>query len=163
VNAPIKESVDEQQTLALRKQVRLTFQATEGLPTALIDYNEFKKMLKHLILNGLNYTPEGGSVTIKSRADDQNIIIEVRDTGAGITTLDLPHIFDRFYRADRARGAESGGTGLGLTIARKIVEAHGGTIEAESELGQGSIFRICVPQAVAKDEIPTSILPPQSP
>jgi signal transduction histidine kinase len=163
VNAPIKESVDEQQTLALRKQVRLTFQATENLPTALIDYNEFKKMLKHLILNGLNYTPEGGSVTIKSRADDQNVIVEVCDTGEGITALDLPHIFDRFYRADRARGGESGGAGLGLTIARKIIEAHGGTIEAESKLGQGSMFRVSIPQVAAKDEIPTSILPPQSP
>lgn len=159
INAPIKESVEEQQALALRKQVRLTFQPTEGLPRALIDYDEFKKMLKHLILNGLNYTPENGSVIIESRADEQNIIIEVRDTGEGITALDLPHIFDRFYRADRARGGDTGGAGLGLTIARKIVEAHGGTIEAESKLGQGSVFRIYIPQVAVKDEIPSTAAP----
>jgi two-component system sensor histidine kinase BaeS len=119
-------------------------------------------MLKHLILNGLNHTPEGGSVTVHTRANDTSIIIEVRDTGEGIAALDLPHIFDRFYRADRARAADSGGAGLGLTIARKIVEAHSGTIEAESELGQGSIFRVCIPQIPVKDEIPTTVLPPPS-
>lgn len=163
INAPVKEGVDEQQALALRKQVHLTFHATEDLPTALIDYNEFKKMLKHLILNGLSYTPEGGSVTIQTRSDDRNIIIEVSDTGEGITALDLPHIFDRFYRADRARGAESGGTGLGLTIARKIVEAHGGTIEAESELGHGSMFRVSIPKIAANDTIHSPMTPPQAP
>ena len=80
-------------------------------------------------------------------------------TGEGITALDLPHIFDRFYRADRARGGDTGGAGLGLTIARKIVEAHGGTIEAESELGQGSVFRIYIPQVAVKDEIPSTAAP----
>ena len=158
VNAPIKEAVDEQQALALRKQIRLRFEGTPDLPPALIDYNEFKRMLKHLILNGLNYTPEGGTVTVQTRADDTHIIIEVQDTGEGIAALDLPHIFDRFFRADKARAAHSGGAGVGLTIARKIVEAHNGTIEAESKLGQGSIFRVYLPQVV-KDEIPTTILP----
>jgi signal transduction histidine kinase len=162
INVPVQEAVEEQQTLALRKHLHLVCNPCENSPTALIDYNEFKKMIKHLILNGLNYTPEGGSVTVRTRTDDQNVLIEVSDTGEGITALDLPHIFDRFYRADRARGIDSGGTGLGLTIARKIVEAHGGMIEAESKLGHGSTFRITIPKIMMKEAAPTTITPPQS-
>jgi signal transduction histidine kinase len=159
INVPVKEAVDEQQTLALRKHIQLACHVSEDSPTALVDYNEFKKMMKHLILNGLNYTPEGGSVSVRIRTDDQNIIIEVIDTGAGIASLDLPHIFDRFYRADRARGVDSGGTGLGLTIARKIVQAHSGTIEAESELGRGSTFRVSIPRIAAKEAVRDTITP----
>ena len=71
--------------------------------------------------------------------------VEVRDSGTGISDNDLPHIFDRFYRTDQARSSETGGIGLGLSIAKKIVELHGGRLEAESELGKGSVFRVYLP------------------
>ncbi|MEP7291115.1 MAG: ATP-binding protein, partial [Chloroflexota bacterium] len=99
---------------------------------------------KHLILNGLSYTGEGGIVTVETYTDQKNVIVQVRDNGVGIQPDDIPHIFEHFYRADQARG-EDGGTGVGLTIAKKIIEAHGGTIRVESQPEQGSVFSIVLP------------------
>ena len=84
-------------------------------------------------------------MTVQARAADEAVEISVSDTGPGIAPDDLPRLFDRFYRADPSRSRSTGGSGLGLTIARRLAEAHGGTIEAESALGQGSRFIIRLP------------------
>jgi signal transduction histidine kinase len=95
----------------------------------------------------VNYTPRGGSVTvnIKVSPDDERVGIEVRDTGAGIEANDLPHIFERFYRADKARTRVGGGTGLGLAITREIIARHHGTIKVDSVAGKGSTFSVYLP------------------
>jgi two-component system phosphate regulon sensor histidine kinase PhoR len=102
-------------------------------------------LLRNLLDNAVRYSPGGGPVRV--RLDEQNgrAVVEVEDDGIGIPRRDLPRIFERFYRVDRARSRETGGTGLGLSIARHVVEQHGGRIEAESELGQGSTFRVTLP------------------
>lgn len=151
INKLIEEALGEQQTTALRKRIQLHFIPADGLPTILVDSSEFKKMIRHLVINGINFTPEKGTVTVRSAEAGRQLVIEISDTGVGIPALDLPLIFDRFYRADHARGTE-GGTGLGLSIARKIAEAHGGSIEAESELNQGSTFRVRLPKPIAASQ-----------
>lgn len=143
VNNLLLDLVQEHRELALRKQIQLEYVPGANLPKTLLDENEFKRMIKHLLRNGLNFTPEGGTLHLQTYCESGNVIVvEVSDTGMGISAHDLPHIFDRFYRADPARQADRGGTGLGLSIAKKIVEAHGGTIEAESAVNKGSRFRI---------------------
>jgi signal transduction histidine kinase len=95
----------------------------------------------------VKYTPPGGQVEVNLGTDDGFAIAEVRDTGIGISAEDLPRVFDRFYRADRARSRESGGTGLGLAIGRWIVEAHGGEVRVHSEPAKGSSFQVRLPLA----------------
>jgi two-component system sensor histidine kinase BaeS len=145
VNEPVKQAIKDHQNLANRKKQNLAEHLAENLPNVLLDVDQFKLAIKHLILNGLSYSPEGGTVTVETLANQSNVVVEVRDTGRGIDASDLPHIFEHFYRADPARGGQDGGTGVGLTIAKKIIEAHGGTIQAESQPGQGSKFSIFLP------------------
>src|SRR5438045_876113 len=95
--------------------------------------------------NAVKYTPGGGSVRISLQAKGGFAVASVSDTGIGITKQDLAHIFDRFWRADKARSREQGGAGLGLSIAKWIVDMHGGSIGVESEVGKGSIFTIRIP------------------
>jgi len=98
-----------------------------------------------LIDNAVKYTPGSGSVKVTLETDTAFAIVAASDTGIGIAKQDLAHIFDRFWRADKARSREQGGAGLGLSIAKWIVDMHGGSIDVESELGKGSIFRLRVP------------------
>jgi PAS domain S-box-containing protein len=98
-----------------------------------------------LLENALHYTPSGGTIVLRTRNDERQVVIEVCDSGIGIQPDDLPNIFNRFYRTDKARGSDHGGSGLGLPIARKIVEAHGGHIEVESAPGTGSTFKVFLP------------------
>jgi len=95
--------------------------------------------------NAAKYTPAGGCVEVGLEARDGHAIAYVSDTGIGIDTSDLPHIFDRFWRADKARSREQGGAGLGLSIAKWIVEMHDGKMSVQSEFGKGSKFEISVP------------------
>ncbi|MBI1257898.1 MAG: PAS domain S-box protein [Chloroflexi bacterium] len=144
VNIPVAQAIQDHQNLALRKNQTLTYQLANDLPDILLDLDQFKLAVKHLILNGLSYTSEGGIVTVETLRENDLMIIRVCDNGVGIQALDIPHIFDHFYRASEARG-ENGGTGIGLTIAKKIAEAHGGKIEVQSQLGEGSVFSLVLP------------------
>ncbi len=118
------------------------------LPPALADPERILQVLGNLLGNALRYTPPGGQVTIRARAQGKQVLITVTDTGIGIPAKDLPHIFERFYRVDKSRSRAKGGTGLGLTIAKHLVEAHGGRIWAESPgPGQGSTFAFTLPAA----------------
>jgi signal transduction histidine kinase len=111
------------------------------------DPGRLRQGLGNLIGNALRYTPAGGQVTVSAFAAEGQATITVGDTGTGIAAEHLPHLFDRFYRADPSRSRETGGRGLGLAITRHLVEAHGGTIEARSAEGTGSTFTIRLPLA----------------
>jgi signal transduction histidine kinase len=97
-----------------------------------------------LIDNAVKYTPSAGSVSLSLQCNGTHAEIRIRDTGIGISESDLPHIFERFYRADKARSRELGGTGLGLSIARWIANAHGGEVKVESS-SNGSVFLVLLP------------------
>lgn len=112
------------------------------------------QVVQNLIRNAIRHTPEGGIVLVTARPDDQRIIISVQDTGFGISAEDLPHIFDRFYRGERSRNRSHGGAGLGLAIAKRMIEQMGGTIAVESELGEGTMFTITLP--IAGDQPPAA-------
>jgi two-component system, OmpR family, sensor kinase len=111
------------------------------------DADQLKQVLVALIDNALKYTPYEGFVTLSLTSDKNDAVIKVSDTGIGILPEDLPHIFERFYRADRARSRDRGGTGLGLTIVYNIVQEHEGNIEVESTPGRGSTFTLKLPIA----------------
>ena len=125
--------------------VALATDAAEPLPVLNIDRLRIEQVVGNLVDNAVRHTPPGGSVTIAAFQHNDGVRVVVADTGVGIPADALPHVFDRLYRADPSRGRTTGGTGLGLTIARQLVEAHGGTIWAESEAGAGSRFGFDLP------------------
>jgi two-component system phosphate regulon sensor histidine kinase PhoR len=108
------------------------------------DKGRIEQVMINLIHNAIKFTPSGGSISVSARKRDNDILFSVSDTGAGISKDDLSRIFERFYKADKARSGS--GTGLGLSIARQIVEAHGGKIWAENNVGKGSTFYFTLPQ-----------------
>jgi signal transduction histidine kinase len=133
---------------AADKRVTLSVSTPPALPPVRADGQRIAQVLTNLLGNALRYTPEGGRVELELRIEQPFVLITVRDTGSGIAAEDLPHVFDRFYRADksRSRNPHSGeGSGLGLAIARSIVEAHGGRIWAESEIGEGTSITFTLP------------------
>ncbi|HEU4753341.1 MAG TPA: ATP-binding protein, partial [Armatimonadota bacterium] len=130
---------------AAEQQVELRTELEDGLPELLADRDRLVQVLVNLLDNALRYTPQGGVVEVSARRAGSDLLLEVADTGAGISEEHLPHLFERFYRVDRARGAATGGTGLGLSIVQQIVEAHGGHIEARSRVGKGTRFTITLP------------------
>ncbi|ONI84888.1 hypothetical protein ALI22I_30940 [Saccharothrix sp. ALI-22-I] len=116
----------------------------EGELFLVADPVRLRQAVENLVTNAIRYTPAGGTVSVEGRLD-QGVVIEVVDTGVGIAPDDLPHLFDRFWRADKSRSRTTGGSGLGLAITRHLVEAHGGTVSVSSEPGAGTTFRITLP------------------
>ena len=104
-----------------------------------------RRLLLILVDNALKYTKSSGHVTIVGRREGADVEVSVADIGAGISPEDLPHVFERFWRADKVRSREAGGTGLGLTIARQIADLHGAHLGVESEVGRGSVFTVRFP------------------
>jgi signal transduction histidine kinase len=130
------------------KGVRLQVDSPDDLPQAWADPERIIQVLLNLLGNALQYTPSGGQVAVRAQREGREVIIEVQDTGIGIAAEHLPQIFERFYRVDKSRSRTGGGSGIGLTIARHLVEAHGGRIWAESPgLGKGSTFTFTLPLA----------------
>ncbi len=127
------------------KQISLNIETEPGLMPIRADRLRISQVLGNLIKNSLLHTPEGGSITVSAVQSGREVIFSVADTGPGIAPDELPHIFERFYRADKSRVRTSGGSGLGLTIARTLVTAHGGRIWAESEVGKGTKMSFSVP------------------
>ncbi len=111
------------------------------------DEEAVEQILENLLDNALKYTPEGGRVRIGWYVQAAQVCIEVSDTGIGIPEADLPRIFERFYRVDKARSREMGGTGLGLSIVKHLAQAMNGSVRATSRVGQGSTFQVCLPEA----------------
>jgi signal transduction histidine kinase len=111
------------------------------------DETALRRLLLILVDNAVKYTPIGGRVDIRLAVEENAALITISDTGIGIAAADVPHVFDRFWRADKVRSRAAGGAGLGLAIARWIVDRHGGTIAVSSEVGRGSAFRVTLPLA----------------
>jgi signal transduction histidine kinase len=116
-----------------------------ALPAAFVDATRIAQVLRNLLTNAMRHTPEGGTITVSASADDGHVTVSVRDDGPGIPAEHLPHVFERFYRADPSRARTTGGAGLGLAIVQGIVHAHGGTVAAASE--GGAVFRFTLPLA----------------
>lgn len=125
----------------------LLLDVPEDLPLVNIDWQRISQVLHNLLENAVVHTGRGGTITVAAARQGEWVEISVSDTGEGIPARDLPNIFERFYRVDRSRARATGGSGLGLTIARRLVEAHGGKIEVTSKLGEGSRFSFTVPVA----------------
>jgi len=141
VNRLAVDVAAQSEILAQGKGVRIETHAAEN---AIADANEagLRRLLRILVDNALDHTPAGGTVTVSVARQNGSVDLAVRDTGEGIPPSALPHIFERFYRADEARAGK--GAGLGLSIAQLIAQAHGTRIEVESRLGQGSCFRLAL-------------------
>jgi two-component system sensor histidine kinase BaeS len=139
----------EPQFRAKGVELRFTVEsAGEGVPIA-VDPDRISQAVINLLSNALKYTPAGGSVTVLLDQGPNGVDLRVSDTGIGIDARDLPRVFERLYRADDSRSRSTGGAGIGLSIAKAIVEAHGGTIRASSEPGRGSQFTINLPVGTA--------------
>lgn len=144
-------TTDQMRLLAEDKNVALQTDAAQAVEVE-GDRARLKQVVVNLLDNAIKYTPENGSVRVGVSADDARAVLEVADTGAGIQREALPHIFERFYRADKARSRQMGGTGLGLAIVKAIVAAHGGEVTVESAEGHGSRFRVELPLTNRKSE-----------
>ncbi|GAA5527239.1 ATP-binding protein [Herpetosiphon gulosus] len=150
-----QESLDFEQLLhethqrwqqpALNAGIQLKLSIEQPLPKLAVDRTRIVQALGNLLKNALRHTPANGQIHISCSRDHASIKLSIHDTGEGISAHDLPHIFERFYRADASRNRDTGGRGLGLAIVKQIIEAHGGTIEVSSTLGQGSNFQISLP------------------
>jgi signal transduction histidine kinase len=128
-----------------QKGLSLDVQLPNNLPPVHADPGRVVQILTNLVANACNYTLPGGQVVLSARPRDGQVQISVRDTGIGIAAEDQDKIFSRFFRADDPVVQESPGTGLGLSIVRSLVEMHGGEVQLESVLGQGSIFSFTLP------------------
>ncbi|MCZ7668684.1 MAG: ATP-binding protein [Chloroflexi bacterium] len=144
--ALVKETAGAFKPVAAAKNVSVQVELLGATPYASVDAARFRQALQNLFTNALRHTPEGGriGVSVIQRADHLHITLQ--DSGAGIEPQHLPYVFDRFYRTDNARSRDKGGAGLGLAIAKAIIEAHQGQILAESEgIGQGTTIKIVLP------------------
>ena len=111
-----------------------------------------RQALGNLVSNALRHTPSGGTVTLSARpGGDDDVVLEVADTGTGIAPGDLPHVFERFWRAEKSRSRRTGGSGLGLPIVRQLTAAHGGTAEAAGAPGAGAVFTLRLPAGEAPE------------
>jgi signal transduction histidine kinase len=131
--------------LAIRKGVQLNTESDSESIILRGDDELLKRMILNLLDNAVKYTAEGGKISVVLARQNGSARISVRDTGIGISQADQAHVFDRFFRVDKARSRALGGAGLGLAIAAWIVESHGGKIDVESTPGQGSLFTVELP------------------
>ncbi len=142
----VASCLDEHQAAATARQVELV--AGDRMPDVQVQADEegVRQILDNLIDNALKYTPADGKVTVTLREQEGTVVMEVRDTGIGIPEEQLPRVFERFYRVDKARSRELGGTGLGLSIVKHLTQSFGGSVEVESQLGAGTVFVVKLPR-----------------
>ena len=145
----VAQVVSEIEVARSDRRVRLDDAVPQDLPPVFADRERVHQVLFNLLDNAVRFTPTGGLVTVTASAHNGSIDVAVADTGPGIAAEHLPRVFERFYRVDASRSRDDGGTGIGLAIARSVVEAHGGRIWAESEPGKGSTFTFELPVAPA--------------
>jgi len=137
-----------------RARLNLVIDVPAGLPPVLADRSRIEQVILNLVHNAIKFTNAGGTITVSAHVDGEMLVIEVVDTGAGIPQEELGRLFERFYKADKAR--RSDGTGLGLAIAKHIVQAHGGTMQVASEVGHGSTFSFTLPLASSSPQVMTA-------
>lgn len=148
ISRVLEDAAVQFEPLFTANQVRLTVDAPDSLPSVWADPDRIAQVLINILSNAYRYTPSGGGVTIQARQAEEQIKVAVIDSGVGIAAEHLPHLFERFYRVDKSRARQSGGSGIGLAIARHLVYAQGGTIWAESAgPGQGAAFCFTLPLA----------------
>jgi PAS domain S-box-containing protein len=145
VNSVVKEVVAILDVSAAEKSQKLQFAPASMLPQVAADYDKLKQAIVSVVENAVHYTPEEGTIVVRTNALDDRVAVVVEDTGIGISEEDQIHLFEPFYRADQARSTINGHSGLGLAIAKRIVEAHRGSIKVQSAYGKGSIFTIFLP------------------
>ncbi len=148
VNELVGYAMVRNQKLANERGTQLHFKSAQDLPLVLANQEELTLALSNLVVNAIYYTPNG-EVTLSTLRDGDSVVVRVQDTGIGIGSEDLSHIFERFYRVDDARGTQNGGLGLGLTITKAIIDRHAGSIHVESQVGEGSMFSVRLPMARA--------------
>jgi two-component system phosphate regulon sensor histidine kinase PhoR len=141
----LADAVDRLRSQAEKQELTLTVDIAADLPPIIGDGERLARAVVNLLHNAVKFTPAGGSVHVWAGLVESAVVVKVIDSGVGVAPEDLPRIFERFYKSDRARA--SGGTGLGLAVVKHIVEAHGGTVSAESEPGRGSTFSFSIPAA----------------
>ena len=141
----IEDSVTHFKQRARERNIDLNF--STGGAEAVIDFDEtrIRQIVSNLVENALTHTPNNGQIDVALVGDGNGVALSITDSGTGISETDLPRIFDQFYRADQSRNRATGGAGLGLTIVKRLVEAHGGEISAKSDPGQGTTFRVFLP------------------
>ena len=143
----ISDTIESFSELAARQEVTLEGQADPAVDPVVMDAQQIGRVLSNLVGNALRHTPSGGAVRVQALAQAGGARVEIQDTGEGIPAQDLPHVFERFYRGEKSRSRATGGAGLGLAIVKGIVEAHGGTIDVESQPGQGTRFTFTLPES----------------
>ena len=141
----IQQTVAGVQTEATAKELSVSIDLPDKLPLVNIDSHRISQVLRNLLENAVAHTARGDTITVTARQQENYLEVAVTDTGEGIPAENLPNIFERFYRVDKSRARVSGGSGLGLTIAKRLVEAHGGKIEVQSEVDKGSRFSFTLP------------------
>lgn len=145
--AAVKNTFDSMLLEAKKHNLSMTLEQDVSMPEVLGDRARIEQVLLNILSNAMRYTPEGGRVEVKAGHDTVNVWLSVKDTGIGIPKEDVPHIFDRFYRVDKARSRASGGTGLGLSIAQEIIKKHSGSISVQSTVGIGTTMTVMLPIA----------------
>lgn len=155
----IEDVVADWRARAGKKEIELIAECDANAPEFEADAFRIEQVMNNLVENALKYTESGGSVCVRGSASPFGIEIRVDDTGSGITPQDLPHIFERFYRADKARSREQGGTGLGLSIVKHITQLHGGSVHAESTYGKGTSIILRLPLTQPYDTPPVATSP----
>ena len=145
VSDAARRSVDAIRPRAEAKRIALTIDATANLPPASFDQERIGQVIANLLENAIRHTPEGGAITVATEARADTVRVTITDNGSGIPADELIHIFDRFHRVDPSRTRATGGAGLGLTIAKQLIEAHGGSISVQSTVGEGSTFTFELP------------------
>ena len=144
----IEQSLKAIQAKVLEKGLHTSMEIPEELPLVDIDYHRISQVIRILLNNAIIHTQSGGSIKVSAKLEDKMVCVSVNDTGKGIPAVDLPNMFERFYRIDKSRARTGGGSGLGLTIAKRLVEAHQGKISVQSELGKGSSFYFTLPVSI---------------
>lgn len=142
----IKDVVRQMKPNLDAKSLELKVHIRGKLNRVKADHDKLVQVLMNLLANAIAYTPQKGEIEVSASEDEQNIHLSVKDTGIGISEEDLPFIFERFYRVDKSRSRKTGGTGVGLTIVKDLIEAHGGKVEVKSTLGTGTEFICTLPR-----------------
>lgn len=143
----VRRVARELEQIAVHHGAEIRMDIPDNLPAVLADENGLAQVFLNLLENGLKYNKPGGYVEVSARVEEQRVRIQVKDTGIGIPEEDIPRVFERFYRVDKAHSRQMGGTGLGLAIVKHLIQSHGGDIELRSVQGEGSVFSFTLPAA----------------
>ena len=140
----VRESVKRLQPLAKKRGQEISVEITDPCEM-FADPGKLAQVCYNISENAIKYTPDGGKITVRLRRMGRDAVLDISDTGVGIPEEDLAHVFDRFYRVDKARSRDTGGTGLGLSIVQQIVRLHAGSVTVQSKRGEGTTFTVQLP------------------